>query len=259
MIINMSGGGAGLNFKIVGGTVQPSNPSMNTIWVNTPNEITSWTFAPSTPSDPSEGMLWLSIKTSGSYSINVLKKNAIVFYLGACKQYTSGSWNTVQAYIYQGGWDFFGSLYLYDNGKNVDYTFACTGAMKHSNSGYTSNDCLQNGASVKDESGMLTFINGSRAYSFIEAFTTEKIDCSQYDTITIKGTLTGASKTDSCMLRFLTDIGILSSDNNAFTHALSTGIIDTALDISSVSSSCYIGFTFYNEATTFKITEIYLS
>lgn len=48
MIFNMIGNGgssAGLNFKVVGGTVQPNNPSENTIWVNTENEITGWYFS----------------------------------------------------------------------------------------------------------------------------------------------------------------------------------------------------------------------
>lgn len=43
------GGGAGLNFKVVGGTTQPTNPKENTIWINTDAEITSWAFAPVDP------------------------------------------------------------------------------------------------------------------------------------------------------------------------------------------------------------------
>lgn len=57
MIFNMTGGGgiagsgsgAGLNFKVVGGTTQPSNPSENTIWVNTDKEITGWIFSAKNP------------------------------------------------------------------------------------------------------------------------------------------------------------------------------------------------------------------
>ena len=36
--------GRKLNFEIVGGTTEPSNPAENTIWVNTDTEITSWFF-----------------------------------------------------------------------------------------------------------------------------------------------------------------------------------------------------------------------
>lgn len=46
MIFNMSGGGgAALNFKVMGGTSAPSNPKENTIWVNTNNLITGWQFS----------------------------------------------------------------------------------------------------------------------------------------------------------------------------------------------------------------------
>lgn len=54
MIVNASGGGAGLNFKVVGGTTQPSKPKENTIWVNTAEEITSWMFAAENPYIKSE-------------------------------------------------------------------------------------------------------------------------------------------------------------------------------------------------------------
>lgn len=50
MILNMSsGGGSELNFSIVGGTAQPTNPKENTIWVNTDAEITGWHFCAKEP------------------------------------------------------------------------------------------------------------------------------------------------------------------------------------------------------------------
>lgn len=43
------GGSNPLNFKVVGGTVQPDNPKENTIWINTDTEITSWDFSATQP------------------------------------------------------------------------------------------------------------------------------------------------------------------------------------------------------------------
>lgn len=40
---------ATLNFKVVGGTSTPSSPSENTIWINTNQAITSWSFNPIEP------------------------------------------------------------------------------------------------------------------------------------------------------------------------------------------------------------------
>lgn len=45
------GGGAGLNFKVVGGTSAPASPKENTIWVNTDDEITGWVFSTKRPID----------------------------------------------------------------------------------------------------------------------------------------------------------------------------------------------------------------
>lgn len=43
------GGGAALNFKVVGGTGAPGNPKENTIWVNTDIPITHWSFSATRP------------------------------------------------------------------------------------------------------------------------------------------------------------------------------------------------------------------
>ena len=56
-ITRRGGGGiAGLNFKVVGGTTQPTNPKENTIWVNTNTDITSWVFSAGQPESPTEGL-----------------------------------------------------------------------------------------------------------------------------------------------------------------------------------------------------------
>lgn len=52
MIFNMSGGGSEntmLNLHIVGGTERPINPRENTIWANTPYDITKWAFGVENP------------------------------------------------------------------------------------------------------------------------------------------------------------------------------------------------------------------
>jgi hypothetical protein len=44
-----AGGGNPLNFKVVGGTVEPTNPKKNMIWVNTNTSIHRWDFSSSEP------------------------------------------------------------------------------------------------------------------------------------------------------------------------------------------------------------------
>lgn len=69
MIFNMNGGGgsnAELNFKVVGGTVQPTNPKENTIWINTDEEITEWTLASKNPYAYEIDVDYLSGKTTSA-------------------------------------------------------------------------------------------------------------------------------------------------------------------------------------------------
>lgn len=80
MIFNMTNGGSGstsLNFKVVGGTTEPTSPFENMIWVNTDAEITSWIFSSTTPETPAEGMVWFLVSTSSDYEFNALKKDGI--------------------------------------------------------------------------------------------------------------------------------------------------------------------------------------
>lgn len=51
-------GGAALNFRVVGGTVQPENPAKNTIWINTEAAITGWIFAAEDPALRESGELY---------------------------------------------------------------------------------------------------------------------------------------------------------------------------------------------------------
>ena len=104
MIFNMTGGGGNpLNFKVVGGTSQPSDTKENTIWVNTSTTISGWAFSAETPSNPVAGMVWFLTGTSSNIEFNALTKNDVTIYPLSAKQYVSGAWVDVTAQSYQGG------------------------------------------------------------------------------------------------------------------------------------------------------------
>ena len=117
------GGGGGLNFKVVGGTVQPASPSENMIWVNTSVSITSWIFSTTAPTSPAAGMVWFATGNSSSVAFNAVKKNGIWVYPAGCQQYVSGAWVTKTAKTYQSGaWKDW-QLILYKAGaKRVKFT-----------------------------------------------------------------------------------------------------------------------------------------
>lgn len=60
--------GAPLNFKVVGGTTEPTNPKENMIWVNTDQKITEWAFAVENPYIHTSDELYTAVGvTSGHY------------------------------------------------------------------------------------------------------------------------------------------------------------------------------------------------
>ena len=100
---NLGGGGASLNFKVVGGTTQPENPKENTIWVNTDTAISEWVFSATQPTNPVEGMVWFQTGASAAAAFNALKKNNLTVYPVACKQYVNDAWANKAAITFQGG------------------------------------------------------------------------------------------------------------------------------------------------------------
>lgn len=95
-------GGTTLNFKVIGGTEAPANPTENTIWINTDTPITSWAFSTTEPETPAEGMLWISTGAASAVGFDALKKNTIRVYPLSAKQYIAGVWTDKTTQIYQG-------------------------------------------------------------------------------------------------------------------------------------------------------------
>lgn len=126
MIFNASAG-TSLNFKVVGGTSQPTSHRQNTIWVSTSTAITSWEFSPTEPATPAEGMVWLVTGTTSKISFCAAKKNCIQISLMAARQFVDGTWTNVEAKIYQDGtWKDVAGAYIYRDGisfvSDADYT-----------------------------------------------------------------------------------------------------------------------------------------
>ena len=123
------GGGASLNFKVVGGTTQPENPKENTIWVNTDTEITSWAFSTDVPESPAAGMVWIKTGFGSATPFNALKKNEVQVHPFSTQQYLDGAWADKTTMIYADGiWSLFhpSKEYVIQNGI-IDMT-----AHKHS-------------------------------------------------------------------------------------------------------------------------------
>lgn len=137
------GGGAGLNFKVVGGPSQrtkPESPSLNMIWVDTEVDISSWTISIARPTDPEPGMVWISTGKFNNYLFNALKKNSIQINPNGIYQYVDDAWVDVNAEIYNGeAWSpmKFDLWLIKDGVYNTDDfgTFSSPGSIQNNNSG----------------------------------------------------------------------------------------------------------------------------
>ena len=98
--------GAGLNFKIVGGTTQPSSPKENTIWIETDTAIGEWQFSATEPTTRADGTalqtgdVWICTNVYAGTSFNALKKNGLQVNMSYCRQYNGSSWVVKNFKIY---------------------------------------------------------------------------------------------------------------------------------------------------------------
>lgn len=127
-IQNMKGG-AELNFEIVGGTTRPSNPKINTIWVET-SAVTAFGLCTDEPSNPVEGMVWINLVSAEEQPdapvLRIVKDETIIARLCNCQKYSGGSWSDQHAEIYvDGAWvEIPNNVYIVKDGVvSSQYTF----------------------------------------------------------------------------------------------------------------------------------------
>lgn len=224
MILNMSGGGEStvLNFKVIGNTVEPSNPIENMIWINTDVKITKWAFDYIEPETPIEGEVCFRIGTSSSIPFNALKKNGIMIYPVCVHQYVNGGWCDIDVKIYQNGvWVDFPTEVLYllkDGNQYVDITGGWEG--------------IDSGDTVLSESAYYKE-NSVGVPAYLATYTINKIDVTEYNLLSV--TLDSIDR-DFC-IQFVDDADsvIASSD-----YVSSAGIV--TMNLQNISGEYYIYF-----------------
>lgn len=195
MIINTTGGGAGLNLKVVGGTTQPIG-SENTIWVNTSTAINGYAFSATEPQSPVEGMVWIVVGNTSLAAMNISKKDIVMLYPTACQQYISGAWVKKDAQVYTGGawYELAAGLRIIANGI---YDNSITGGWVAGNKKYTSDsgtyDPVALTAAYETTGSSLTFKLEGTAYKIYNGsvLSAEDIDFTELKQITFKGTVNG--------------------------------------------------------------------
>lgn len=220
-----TGGGGGLNFKVVGGTTAPSNPKENMIWVNTSTKITSYIFSAEEPTNPTPGMVWISTGTSSTVEFDALKKNGIQVYPISAKQYVGGAWVNKTTQIYQGGkWiDLIKCLYNYGD-ECADVTGGWIAVQPQSS--YPKDTTTKNA----DNLYLASNWNGTSGTSAGWTFQ-NPVNVTAHKTLKVLATIVGSNYNRICLYAGTSyaDTSIASIDNSVGEN------IEISLDISNVS------------------------
>lgn len=204
MIFNVSGsgGGAALNFRVVGGTTAPENPKENCIWVNTSTDITSYVFSATQPTG-SAGMVWIITGTSSPVEFNALKKNGLQVYPIFAKQYVSGEWVRKDAQTWDGTeWNTW-RIYLFDGNVNTELTGGINGTIQ--DNAIFWHDTVSGGENM--------------TYTTMQA-----VDVTDFKTLSVRMMATLSS--EYAYMR----IGLMSSTSNGSNKGTSTALVYAELD-----------------------------
>lgn len=249
LIVRRGGsGGASLNFKVVGGTSVPSNPSANTIWVNTSTAISDWVFSATQPTGAT-GRVWIQTDKASTVAFNALKKNNIMVYPVSVKQYVSSKWVDKTAKTWNGSkWiDWYnGEIFLNGN----QYT-DITGGWKA---------CNGSGQKVTIGSSSMVFTNTGDSDRYATAYTVNSLDLSKYTKIiaTISIPSTSDAKDEF-------KLGVTNQNTNneptsfvaSKTITAQSGNMDVTLDISTVTRG-YVAL-YASRYATVTVTKIRLA
>ena len=234
MIHNMTGGGAGLKLKVIGGTSAPESPADNTLWVNTDTAINGYAFSAEEPASPAEGMVWFKTATESTTPINVDKKNTVILYPQTAQQYVSGAWVGKIAQVYtDGAWHELWDGYYYKLGETYE---AITG-------GYSAGTSLAK-VTFNSNNMVITQASGNSAGNVVA--TVETVDVTDVNTLVFDCL---ADSTDAC------SVGVGSVRDNWNNYIATAKVNNTAralvtLDVSSITGEVYILLkAWFNSAT----------
>lgn len=227
--------GAALNFRVIGGTSQPTAPRENDIWVNTDTGITGWIFSATKPDNPTEGMVWFATGVTSGAAFNAVRKNGIVLYPMAAQQYVGGTWKKIPAKTYQGGtWRSWWSGQLYDNGEEYPDITGDLVAYALDFSGDTNK-----APTITRNDDSIVITTNATNYSGGLAYWEKKFDLTDYNVLKFNGYCYDSSQNRAKIL-------VLSEIKESSVVASGVpGTVegDVEIDISALEGEYYVGFS----------------
>lgn len=236
------GGGAALNFKVVGGLEQPINPKENTIWVKTDVDITGWVFSATEPDiedDGKDGSVWFKTGTTSPVEFNALRKNGVKVYPLSVKQHVGNAWVNKIAQSYQNNrWNEWIPEFFYKDGVEDDQY-----PINIETIGNASFEKTENAISITSSSST----SNTRICAYISSFDVSvikyikaRIDVEVINGLTIEFAIRKSSIDDAAVVK--------STANATGTHVLE-------LDVSTYSGTHYITLSTGNDGVNARYTK----
>lgn len=249
-----------INYSVVGGTTEPSNPTENMIWINTDTEITGYIFSKNEPKNPIEGMIWIECSSASTVAFHSLKVNGKYeneVYPIAAKQYINNIWVNKFSKTYQNEeWqEWMAYIYKYGN----EYNDTTGGWALSSNYGGSSH-----GDTISKTANSMTFSssfvgNSHFALGYLRTNNLIKLD----DVSMITAILKNVSINSIIPMYFC-----ISEDDSATPSAvvqtnILTGDTKVSLDVATIKGEYRVGFSAgmgsSSASSTISITEIYFT
>lgn len=238
-------GGAGLNLRVIGNNTQPENPTENMIWFNTDTRIPHWYFQNDAPESPSLGDVYVTISTTASNVLQVLRNNGLKLYFGTARQWDGDSWELVGGKIYYNGTWHNLQTFVYD-GTIGD----AENNFNHSVGGYPwsiSRNMTSTSISTETDSFTCSFSGGGNGL----CYTKNKIDFSGVSSVKIVYTASGGGYVSNRNVGVFNSAsggvmsGVVASTNWSNANSKTTLTIDT----SSLNDSYYLGVHFESSSS----------
>lgn len=179
--ITPGGGSGGSELVIVNGTIRPTKPTHNMLWLKTDRDITNCVLSATEPGNPTDNEVWLIINNYGENVTFPMGNDWITIHPLSAYQYVNGNWVSVDAMIYLNGEWIELFMYLYNQGNEIEHltggwaSYATPAVVKNANSIY-----------VEGDSNVRCVIG-----------TSSKIDLRNIDTLYFDVDVTGAGSSNS--------------------------------------------------------------
>ena len=233
---NVGGGGGGLNFEVkayASEDILPATAKENTIAVITDTPITAYTFSATEPTEPIEGMVWITVDVASTVEFNALKKNSIQVYPISAKQYIGGAGVDVEAKSFQNGvWVNWWNGELYTPGN--EWISVTGGWVTRKPDGY-----FNSIGTITKSDQTLKLVANSRQY--VAAGPNAKIDLSGFKTLcfNVPSKSTGSGR--YAFMGVFSD-SFMDTEMIAKIDASTIAVGLNYVDISAISGQYYVGF-----------------